>query len=89
MSLVKFGSDVPDPQFRVRPDPDPDFFFKSGSGRTRIVLSNLESGRNRIRIFFSNYDPAGTGPGHFFQIKIRPDPDIRQKWQYPAESGPG
>ena len=35
-------SDVPDSQFQVRPDPDPDFFFK------------LESGRNRIRIFFSN-----------------------------------
>ena len=49
-------SDVPDPQFwvqldpdpefffqiRIRPDPDPDSFFK------------LESGRNRIRIFFSN-----------------------------------
>ena len=51
-------SDVPDPQFRVQPDPDPDFFFK------------LESGRNRIRIFF--------------YIKIRLEPDIRQRWQYPA-----
>ena len=35
----------------------------------------LESGGNRIRTFF--------------HIKIRPDPDIRQKWQYPAGSGPG
>ena len=33
-------SDVPDPQFQVRPDPDPDFFFKLGSGRIRIVFSN-------------------------------------------------
>ena len=35
----------------------------------------LGSGRNRIRTFF--------------QIRIRPDPDIRQKWQYPAGFGPG
>ena len=40
-------SDVPDPQFRVRPDPN--FFFK------------LRSGRNRTWIFFSNLNPAGTG----------------------------
>ena len=39
--------------------------------------------------FFLNRDPAGPGPGIFFQNKIRPDPDIRQKWQYPAGFGPG
>ena len=35
-------SGLPDPLFRIRPEPDPDFFLK------------LISGRNRIRIFFSN-----------------------------------
>ena len=44
-------SDVPDPQFRIRPEPDPDLFFKLGSGRIRN------------RIFFQNQDPAGTGSG--------------------------
>ena len=27
-ALFKKTSDVPDPQFRVRPDPDQDFFFQ-------------------------------------------------------------
>ena len=35
----------------------------------------LGSGRNRIRIFFQNQYPAGTGFGSFFQIKILPEPD--------------
>ena len=35
---------------------------------------NFGSGRTRIRTFFSNQDPAGTGSGQFFKIKIRPEP---------------
>ena len=56
-------SDLPDPLFRIRPEPDPDIFFK------------LISGRNRIRIFFLIYYPAGTGSGSFFEFTIRPEPD--------------
>ena len=52
--ILVIYSDVPDPQFQVRPDPDPGFFFKLGSGRTQI------------RTFFSNKDPARSG----YQTKI-------------------
>ena len=37
----------------------------------------------------TNSDVPDPDPDFFFHIKIRPDPDIRQKWQYPAGSGPG
>ena len=58
------SSDVPDPQFQVRPDPDPDFFFQLGSGR------------NRTRIFFSNKDPAGSG----YQTKMAISGRIRNRF---------
>ena len=50
------SSNVPDRQFRVRPDSDPDFFFKLGSGWTRI------------RIVFSIQNETGTGSGLFFKL---------------------
>ena len=60
-------SDVPDPQYRIRPEPD--LFFKLGSGQ------------NWIRIVFSNKFPAGYRTGSVFQIRFRLDlkPDIFSK----------
>ena len=61
-------SDLPDPLFRIRPEQNPDLFFlikirpEFDPDLFFLIKIRLEP----FRIFFSNYDPVGTGFGSYF-----------------------